>query len=298
MWGFPATFRQNGFVDSIEGCAMHISRRVSIFLSALALVFSHTDAAPFQSKFAVVVVDAQTEAKIGGFPSRAVLSQLIDRIAAGKPKSIILKYFLNTPGNEADSMRLAQSIGNTRVILQATINKEPPTSQSLDERFFFSGPLGLLKPALAGDEGWLPQKRFADHATQVCFVDVVKPEQVPMLELFHQRPVESLYACALAEAFGESKLQTDRHRITFGDQSLALNEAAEVNIRLDNLDMPANTPAFQLLDAKFDSAIFTEKVVILAYTGSRSPTLDVRGSSIPVHQLFLAQLRELVAKLR
>lgn len=277
---------------------MYIRRRVPIFLAVLALAFTQAEAASFQSKFAVVVVDAQTEAKIGGFPSRAVLSQLIDRIAAGNPKSIILKYFLDTPGNEADSILLARSIGKTRVILQATINKEPPISQLLDERFFFSGPLGPLKPALSGDKGWLPQKRFADRAPNVCFVDVVNPEQVPMLELFHQRPVESLYACALAEAFGESKLQADRHRISFGDQSLALNEMAEVRIRLEDLEMPASASAFQLLEPKFDPAVFAGKVVILAYTGIRSPILDVHGISIPIHQLFLAQLRELAADLR
>ena len=298
MWGFPAAFGQNEFVESIKQPTMYIRRRVPILLSALVLVYSQASAASFESKFAVVVVDAQSEAKLGGFPSREVLSQLIDRIAAGKPKSIILKYFLDTPGNEADSKLLAQSIGKTRVILQATLNKDPPTSQALDERFFFQGSLGPLKPALAGDGGWLPQKLFADRAPKVCFVDVVKPERVPMFELFHQRLVESLYACALAEAFGETKLQVERNRISFGDQSLALNEAAEVSISLENLDMPVSTSAFQLLEPKFDPAIFAGKVVVLAYTGSRSPTLDVCGMSIPIHQLFLAQLRELIGNFR
>ena len=272
--------------------------QICFLLSALALVCGQPQAASFNDKFAVVVVDTQTEAKLGGFPSRAALAQLIDRIASGKPKSIVLKYFLDTPGKEPDSTVLAQSIGKTRVILQATLNKDPPTSRSLDARFFFKDRIAPFKPLLAGDEGWLPQKRFSDQAAKVCFADVVKPEQVPMLELFQHRPVESLYACALAEAFGDGKTRLESHRASFGKRSLALDDAGEARISLADLALPISVSARRLLEGEFDTGAFTGKVVILAYTGSRTPTFNVRGTAIGVHQIFLAQLRELVASLR
>ena len=265
---------------------------------ALPLVSGQAHTASFDDKFAVVIVDTQTEAKLGGFPSRAVLAQLIDRIAAGKPKSIILKYFLDTPGKEPDSTVLAQSIGKTRVILQATLNKDPPTSRSLDGRFFFKDTIAPFKPLLAGDEGWLPQKRFSDQAAKVCFADVVTPERVPMFEMFQQRPVESLYACALAEAFGDSKTILENHRASFGKQTLTLDGAGEVRISLAELSLPRNVSAGRLLEGEFDTGVFAGKVVILAYTGSRTPTVIVRGAAIAVHQAFLAQLRELVSSLR
>lgn len=267
-------------------------------LSAMMFSFGPCEAALFDDKFAVVVIDSQTENKIGGFPSRQVLSRLIDRIGAAKPKSIILKFFLDSEGTEPDSSLLAESIGKTRVILQATLNKEPPTSKLLDERFFFKEPIAPHKPVLSGNEGWLPLKRFADKAPKVCFADVVTPERVPIIEMFQLRPVESLYACALAETFGDGKTQLTSHRATFGKHSLPLDDAGEVRIGLADMSLPSSISALRLLDGSVASNVLAGKVVILAYTGSRSPTVNVRGTAVMTHQVFLAQLRELVAGLR
>lgn len=275
--------------------------RHKLFLCLLAAMIFRvgpSEAALFDEKFAVVVIDAQTESKIGGFPSRQVLSQLIDRIAAAKPKSIVLKFFLDSEGKEPDSSLLAESIGKTRVILQATINKDPPTSKVLDERFLFKDAIAPHKPVLSGNEGWLPLKRFADKAPKVCFADAATPERVPLIEMFGARPVESLYACALAEAFGDGKTKLTAHRATFGKHSLSLDDAAEVRIGLADTSLPASISALRIIDGTVASNALAGKVVILAYTGSRSPTLNVRGTAVMTHQVFLAQLRELVAALR
>ena len=264
----------------------------------LPLFCGQVQAASFDDNFAVVIIDTQTEAKIGGFPNRAVLAQLIDRIATGKPKSIVLKFFLDNPGTEPESIMLAQSMRKTRVILQASLDKDPPTSKSLGERFFFKDRIAPLKPVLAGDEGWLPQKRFSDQSPKVCFANVVRIEQVPMLAMFQQRPVESLYACALAEAFGDGKTVLQGHRALFGKQMLALDDAGEARIGLADLALPQSLSARRLLEGDFDAGAFAGKVVILAYTGSRTPTIKVRGVAIGLHQVFLAQLRELVTLLR
>ncbi len=151
---------------------------------ACAFNFQACDASPFDEKFAVVLIDRQTENQIGGFPSRQIFAQLIDRIAAAKPKSIVLKFFLDIEGKEFDSALLAESIGKTRVVLQATLNKEPPTSKILEERFFFKDSIAPHKPVLASSEGWLPLKRFTVKSTKVCFADAVTPERVPLIEIF------------------------------------------------------------------------------------------------------------------
>lgn len=246
----------------------------------------------------VALVDAQTEAEIGGFPTRAVLSKLIDTLGSAEPKSIVLKYFLDSPGKEPDSTLLAESLGKTRVILQATLNRDPPTSKLLDERFFFRGSIGKIKPALSGDEGWLPQKRFANLSPKVCFADVVQPERVPMLEVFLRQPVESLYACALAEAFGEGVFRLENDTASFGKKSLPVNSSGEVAISLADMSPPPYISARQLLKGNIDANVFFGKVVILGYTGTCSPTISVRGAPFPLHQIFLAQLRELVLALR
>jgi hypothetical protein len=279
-------------------CRQPKFQQIFFRLAAFALFCGKVHAASFDESFAVVNIDTQTEAKIGGFPNRAVLAQLIDRIATGKPKSIVLKFFLDTPGSEPDSILLAQSMKKTRVILQASLDKDPPTSKELDERFYFKERIAPLKPVLAGEEGWLPQKRFSDQAPKVCFANVVRVEQVPMFAMFQRRPVESLYACALAEAFGDGKTVLQGHRALFGKQTLAFDDAGEARIGLADLTLPQSVSALRLLDANFDAGAFSGKVVILAYTGSRTPTVSVRGAAIGLHQVFLAQLREIVALVR
>ena len=84
----------------------------------------------------------------------------------------------------------------------------------------------------------------------------------------------------------------------FGTHILALDDAAEVRIGLANVSLPAHISARQLLDGTVADHSLAGKVVILAYTGSRSPTLNVRGATVMTHQVFLAQLRELVGILR
>ncbi|MEP7157369.1 MAG: CHASE2 domain-containing protein [Betaproteobacteria bacterium] len=276
------------------------ARRVlvlSLIAAALAGV-APSHAATFDDKFVVVTIDAQTENKTGGFPTRQLMAQLIDRITAAKPKSIILKFFLDSEGKEPDSTMLVTSLAKTRVILQATLNKSPPTTKLLDDRFYFKAAIAPHKPAVSGDEGWIPLKRFSDKSPKVCFADVATPGQVPMIEMFNGRPVESLYACALAEAYGNGTLLLTSHRATFGKQSLALDDAAEVRIALADVSLPTTLSALRILDGAVTSDAFTGKVVILAYTGSRSPTINVRGTPVLTHQVFLAQLRELVGLLK
>ena len=271
---------------------------ISICIS-IALAFHPCAAAAIEFSDAVAIVnyDVASGEKLGEFPSRAMLAKLVARIGQARPRAIVIKFFLDTPGKESDSKLLVAALADKRIFLQASINAEPPTSKFLEGRFFYNEPLNDIKPAISGDEGWLPLKPFADKATKVCFVDVVKPELVPMLTSFQGKPVPSMYACILAEAIGKNKMIMKDRSVQFGDYSIATDGAGQVAIPLVDLTLPSAISAFDVHEGKSGAAL-TGKVVVLIYTGNRSPTIAVRGVQVKVHQVFVAELRALFAQLK
>lgn len=180
-------------------------------------------------------------------------------------------------------------------MLQASINAEPPTSRFLDERFGYPGSVGKLKPMVSGREGWLPIKQFSDKAAKVCFVDVVRPELVPMFVAFQGRPVPSMYSCILADALGAGEMILNDDAAQFGNYVLPLDGAGQAKIPLADLRLPPVISALDVLDGKVNRKVFENKIAVFMYTGNKSPTMNIRGTPVKLHQLFSAQLRDLFA---
>ena len=60
----------------------------------------------------------------------------------------------------------------------------------------------------------------------------------------------------------------------------------------------AHEKAAVLADALPYITEFAGKVVVLIYTGKISPTIGVRGAQVKLHQLFVAELRDLFGALK
>lgn len=273
-----------------------------IGLSCLLPSFATGGSAPSLSNaVAIVDYDEATERKLGEFPSRLTIARIIDAVASAKPRSIALKFYFDSAGNADHSQALEQALQHGgRVLLQATVHSEPPTSRSLDERFFFTQSASPVKPTLDGVEGWLPLARFSSKAAKVCFVNIADPARpglVPMVTLFRGRPVESLWACILADAFGDGRMTLQEGRAVFGPRQLAIDKAGQATLALREVNDSGSVSAFDLLEGKVDGKLLKDKVVVIIYTGARSPTLDVRGQPVKIHQLFVAQLREMMGAL-
>lgn len=293
------------FLASFESCPkiQAMKNPTSCFLFILTMValpiYPRASAALELDKEVVLVnYDSTAGDKLGEFPSRAVIAQFIERIGQGKPKSIVIKFFFDSMGNESDSKLLEASFGTTRILLQASINPEPPTSRFLDERFYYKGSVGKLKPMVSGREGWLPIKQFSDKAAKVCFVDVARPELVPMFTTFQNMPVQSMYSCILADAFGAGEMILNGDSAQFGDYALPLDDAGQAKISLTDLRLPTAISALDVLDGKVDCKVFENKIAVFIYTGNKSPTINVRGTAVKLHQLFSVQLRDLFAAVK
>lgn len=249
--------------------------------------------------FALVPLTGQTEvvfvdydmatAKVhGDLPSRAQMAQLLTALHGAGAKAVILKFFLDGPGKEPDNTQLTDAIGKGRTLLQATINKAPPTSRDLPARFRHAGKPPFTT-AIRGDEGWLPLNRFSEKAARVCFADVRSPEQVPMLEEFGGHPVPSLYACLLAELTGKEMVLTPG-AASFGAWRLPLNAQGEANLDLNASATGARVSATRIFAGSDWRPLVRNKVAVLMYTGPRSPTVVFRDRQEKVHDLFAAQI--------
>lgn len=259
----------------------------------LAILVSLCALASVSASAQVVFVDYDdTSARLHGeFPSRAQLAELTTALHGAGAKAVVLKFFFDGPGKEPDNTQLAAAIGKGRTVLQATINREPPTSRELPARFRFAGK-PPFDPAIRGDEGWLPLPRFSEKAARVCFVDVRSPAQIPMLEVFGGQPVPSLYACTLSELLG-AELTFSAGAAAFGTRRIALNAQGEAAVTLDLRKRGTRLSASRIFAGQGWRPSVRGQVAVLMYTGPRSPTISIQGKVEKVHDVFAAQISAL-----
>ena len=266
----------------------------------LLILFANTAYANtlFDRNVVVVNYDLRTELAFRGFPTRAQLATYLDKIHLAKPRSVALKLFFDTEGVVADSNLLAASMAKGRVILQASINADQLVSKQLDKRFYGDPLPSNLVPSVRGDAGWLPIAKFADKAAKVGFVDVAAADAVPMFALFGNKPVPSFYLCILTDALNGDKFAVQNHTLIFNDFKLPINGATEVKIRLESAPLGPTISIAEMLKPDFNTAVFKDKVVVLIYTGLKSPIFLLKGVPVKVHELFIAQLRQVFARLQ
>ena len=96
------------------------------FLALMLLFFMpFAWAAPTaQHPFALVMIDQASESRYGGFPiDRALVAQVVDKLAAAGVRAVVLKFFYDLPSNSASDAALAAAISKIRVLLQSRSSK-------------------------------------------------------------------------------------------------------------------------------------------------------------------------------
>src|ERR1700744_5617891 len=96
--------------------------------------------ASFQDDFAVVFIDAASEAKYGTFPlDRPLLARAIQKAGELQARGVVLKFFFDLPKGEAGDNALAQSLTNLPVVLQARMDNTTTNPNPLPARFTLTG---------------------------------------------------------------------------------------------------------------------------------------------------------------
>lgn len=274
----------------------NLPRLTLVFLSLITIANCAIAQVSFENEIVIVNFDDQSATALSSGPNRAIFSAVIDKLRDAGAKAIVLKYFLDTPTNEKNDSLLETSLKSSRVLLQATINDAPPVSKTLNSKFEFSGTIRDVKPRVSGLEGWLPLERYQQYAAQVCFVDVPDLHAIPLLEIFNGKAVKSLYACILEEVLGHKLDFVGPDYASFGEARVPVNRYGEVPVTLSDLGFPKYISVASLIKSNHHGDSLRNKIVVISYSGARSPTVEVDGKPVIVHQVFLAGLRELLSR--
>ncbi len=246
------------------------------------------------SRFVFVNFDEASASKFGDFPNRAGVAKVLSLINEAAPKAVALKFFYDSAIVDDETQQLVAEMAKGRVMLQASITQESPTTKFLDDRFYFTGSLHTVNPEISGSQGWIPNPKISEKAQKVCFVNVITPERIPMLALFQGKLVKSLYACLLEAAFdGSMKLEPGLAR--FGRHGILIDTTGSNTIKLNDLSLHETISALDIIEGRVGKTRLHDKVVVVIYTGRKSPVATVGNSKAKVHQVFAAQLRELEA---
>lgn len=273
------------------GMAAWIKSFVWLILLPLTLV-----AGEFEQDFAVVFIDQKTEAKYGNIPlPRALTAEVIERLREAKAKAVVLKFFYDQPKDEAGDARLEKAIRGIPVALQARLDDSEKNANALPTRFFM--PEVKAATTISGTNGWVPLKRFTDHAKAVGFVDFTE-SPIPMLETYQGKTVKSLILCSLELAVGKEAVIRPGKKISIGNKSLALDGKNQSSYQLPKADDLKYIPFHAVLDGSAPMKALEGKVVIIGYNGSHIHTFDSPAGKLGAHQVFVYALRSTYQQLQ
>ena len=261
---------------------------IGILLTSVRLVSAAT-----LSPFAFVMIDSQTEGLYGTLPfNRTLIAKAVDRLAAAGAKGIVLKFFYDLPSTEEKDHLLELSICHARVALQASLNDDEGTTNSLDGRFTIDllPELGI-SALFGGKKALIPLSRFARCAESVGFVDSTATE-IPLIEVYQDKIVKSLHLIALEMASSQkAQIESNGKIIRLGEKRL------DVMHRIDF--PPANSfsyiPLHEVLSdsAKDWQAKVEHSVVILGYVGKNIHSIDTPVGRLGAHRFFISGLMSL-----
>lgn len=246
------------------------------------------------SPFELVLIDLTDEKQLGGFPvDRALIAKAVTILKDAGARGVVLKFFYDQTGKSpASDQALVEAIGSIKTLLQARIDEAEVVANPLPARFFPGVVSGNFKVSLTGTSGWIPLAPFAAAAYDIGFVDISSPDNLPMIESYQGKPVKSLALAALELATGEQAKINSGKQIIFGKQSITLTADNQVALNLGSVALTDYVPFSALLEGKVGKAQFRDKVVVIAYDGSKMHFLTTKAGTIKAHRLFYLGLLE------
>jgi hypothetical protein len=252
----------------------------------------------FDERFAVVFIDAQTEAQYGGFPlDRKYIAQAVERLAERQAKGVVPKFFFDLPRQGDGDARLAQAMGKLPVLLEARIDDTQDRANPFPETFCMSGVVPSAVQTFSGESGWIPLASLSAKARGIGFVDLPEPGWVPIVEKYRGKVVKSLHLCALELALDTSAKLAPGRSLTLAGKTIELDPDNRVQIRLPAANKLAHIKFHDLLSGKLESRALQGKVVIVGYDGAKIQLIQLPLGPIKAHRYFTYGLQDLCHRL-
>jgi len=266
--------------------------RLAILLCALSMALH---AASFREDFAVVFIDAASEAKFGTFPlDRSILAKAIRQAASLGAKGVVPKFFFDQPKSEVSDLSLEQALTNTPVLLQARIDDSQFQPNALPNHFTF--PRVKAQTQVSGQAGWIPLPRFSAKAAGVGFVDF-STTVVPLLETYQSQTVKSLTVCCIELATGKQAVIEPSQSLRFGTHELCVDARNCVSAKLPAKDDLEYIPFHRLVAGEIPFGQIKGKTVILGYDGPQIHSISTSIGPIRAHRFFVYALKSVYERL-
>lgn len=266
-----------------------------IFLTLLfCILTSGLPGASFSNDFAVVFIDAATEAKLGKFPlDRALIAKAVLKAGEQQAKGVVLKFFLDQPRNEASDRALAGALTNLPVLLQARIDDSEAQPNPLPERFTLPKIKGPT--ATVGVSGWLPLPMFSANAKDVGFADVFSEET--LLKTYQAKTVKSVTLSCIEMATGSPMVITTNGQMKFGAKVLPVDSRYMAPAKWPVKDNLAYIPFHQFVAGEVAASQIKGKIVIIGYDGPQMHTIPTSMGQVRAHRLFVYNLQSIYGQL-
>jgi hypothetical protein len=238
------------------------------------------------------MINSRTEQLYGSLPfNRSVMARAVERLAAGKAKGVVIKFFYDLPSTEENDRLLESSICAAPVALQASLNDAEGTTNCLEPRFRLDAlPLPALLPLFSGEKALIPLERFRSCAKAVGFVDSTESE-IPLFELYQGRLVKSLQLVALEMASNQKAEVDPSGFVKVGNAHLDMMH----RIAFPATNSLSYIPLHDILNQ--DPATWRAKVegsiVVLGYDGKNIHSIDTPLGAVGAHRFFIFGLLSL-----
>jgi hypothetical protein len=264
-----------------------------LVLITLGLISVAAASAGTLAPFVFVMIDAQTETVYGSLPfNRAVIAAVVERLTAAKAKGIVIKFFYDLPSTEKNDQLLEQSICNSTVVLQASLNDTEGTTKGLESRFLVDevSPDGFPTNFVA-DKALIPLDRFRRCAKAVGFVDTYNDE-FPLFEVYQGKVVKSLQLVALEMASNEKAGVDASGMVKLGAARLDLMQSVD----FPKTNSLSYIPLHEVMSdtSKAWQPKVIGAVVIIGYDGKNIHSIQTPLGALGAHRFFITELMSLV----
>ena len=264
---------------------------ILISFVVLGFVTRRVSASEVPTPFAVVLIDLETEKRLGAFPyDRSVYAKGIERLASSGAKGVVLKVFIDRAKTPEGDSALARAMQKSKVILQARLDETEAKSHPLPERFKIQGLNGPTRKVLSGTRGWIPLPELSKEASDVGFIDSTGWQRIPVIEGYRGEYYKSLYTAALELALDTRAAIKPGESLSINGKTAVLDAQSQFTIKLPEKDDLDYIPFHRLLDPEFSADSVRGKVVILGYDGAGMPVNQTSIGKVKGHRLFCYQL--------
>ena len=244
------------------------------------------------SHFLFVAVDDTTIAQSGPWPlSRSLYGEAIDRLQLAGAKAVVLKFFFDQASNHEADDALEAAVGRMPVLMQYSLDPSGPATSTFDPSDSALAPLDISDP-IKGNPTMGPIPGLLSKARGLGFVNARSDPEGSSIEAVGRvgtATVASLQLLTIEAAYGHPLV---------GQRTLAFPTGGTFEVGRDgrvacpymSFKEPEVLSLQDFISGKVPVSELNDRVVLIGFIGSTSPTERVLSAQIPIHRVFFRQV--------